>query len=178
SRTLPFVRHLHYDEKLGRGRALSNAFAKARGRLVAYMDVDLSTPPRHLREMIAALEDCDVVTGSRYLSTSSTRRSSLRLFLSKGFNLLIQLLLGSRVSDHQCGFKGFRREVAISLCRQAVEAHWFWDTELLVLAQRQGLRVKEIPVEWREGKETKVNFKRDVLEMAAAALRMRLREWG
>ena len=172
-----FVKHLHSEKKLGRGKALCNAFASARGKFVAYMDVDLATNPKHLKEMLRELRSNDVVIGSRYASGSQSSRSAKRLFLSKGFNALIAILLGSKVSDHQCGFKGFRKSVARKLCLLARDNHWFWDTEVLVLAQRLGLKIKELPVKWvekGEGGKSKVNFKRDVLEMGAAAVRMRL----
>lgn len=172
------VRYLHFDEKLGRGAALCNAFAQAKGEFVGYMDADLATHPGHLKQLLRELKHNDVVVGSRYLEGSESKRSKARLFLSSGFNLLVRGVLGSGVRDHQCGFKGFRREVALELCSRARERHWFWDTEVLVLAQRKGLRVKEIPVQWSEDAKgrTKINFKRDVLEMGAAAAKMRFRK--
>ncbi len=172
------VRHLHSAQKLGRGRALKQAFSIAKGKYVGYMDVDLATNPAHLKELVKALDEgFDVVTGSRYAEGNKSSRSAKRLFLSKGFNGVVRTILGSRVEDHQCGFKGFRREAALKLCALARENHWFWDTEVLVLAQRLGMKVKEIPVEWKEGKVTKVNIKRDVLGMGAAAVKMRLRKY-
>ncbi len=171
------VKCLHFDKKLGRGAALCNAFGQASGDLVGYMDADLATNPKHLKELVEQLKQYDVVVGSRYVQGSSSKRSATRLALSSGFNALIQAMLGSKVKDHQCGFKGFRKEVALNLCALAREKHWFWDSEVLVLAQSKGLRIKEIPVEWSEDAKgnTKINFKRDVLEMGAAAVRMRLR---
>lgn len=172
------VRHLHSDAKLGRGRALCNAFAQAKGEVVGYMDADLATNPKHLKQLLEELKDNDVVVGSRYLKGSASKRNNYRLALSSGFNALVQALLGSSVKDHQCGFKGFRKSVALQLCSLAREKHWFWDTEVLVLAQRKKMRVKEIPVEWSEDTkgETKINFERDVLEMGKAAVKMRLRK--
>lgn len=173
------VRHLHSDAKLGRGRALCNAFANARGSLVAYMDVDLATSPKHLKKLMAQLKRNDVVTGSRYASGSKARRSAARLALSRAYNLLVNALLGSNLSDHQCGFKGFKRKAAGELCAMAKNNHWFWDTEVLVLAQRNGMKVAEIPVEWNEDAEgkTKIDFKRDVLGMGLALVKMRLGEY-
>lgn len=178
ARKLSFVRHLHSAEKLGRGRALCRAFNVAKGKYVAYMDADLATNPKHLKEMVVLLANNDVVTGTRYSPESNSRRSAKRLALSKGFNVLVKTVLGSRLNDHQCGFKGFRREVALELCAKAREKHWFWDTEVLVLAQRRGLRIAEIPVEWKENEQkSKVNFRRDVVGMASAAVRMRTRKY-
>ncbi len=169
---------LHSDKKLGRGRALCNAFSQARGKFVAYMDVDLATNPGHLKQMLEELEKgTEVVVGSRYLHESNSKRAPIRLVLSKGFNSIVKIMLGSEISDHQCGFKGFRKSAALELCSLARDSHWFWDTEVLVLAQRKGMKIVELPVEWHEDRkgETKINFRRDVLEMAAAAVKMRLR---
>lgn len=179
ARKFAFVRHLHFDNKLGRGAALCNAFAKARGKFVGYMDADLATNPKHLKQLLEELKDNDVVVGSRYLKESESKRGKARLALSSGFNALVQALLGSRVRDHQCGFKAFRKSEALQLCSRAREKHWFWDTEVLVLAQRKKMRVKEIPVEWSEDKkgETKINFERDVVDMGKAAVKMRLRKY-
>lgn len=177
AKKFPRVRCLHFDGKLGKGAALCNAFGQARGEFFGYMDADLATHPKHLKQLVKQLGKNDVVLGSRYVEGSRSKRTTPRLFLSSGFNALVQFLLGSRLRDHQCGFKGFRRQVALNLCALATEKHWFWDTEMLVLAQRRGLRVKELPVEWNEDAKgrTKINFKRDVLEMGAAAVKMCLK---
>jgi glycosyltransferase involved in cell wall biosynthesis len=174
------VRWLHSDERLGRGAALCRAFRAARGDRVGYMDVDLATPPRHLRELVRYAGDFDVVTGSRYARGARASRSTSRGFLSGGFNLLVRLLLGSRLHDHQCGFKAFKKRAALDLCSRARSSHWFWDTEVLVLAQKLGYSVKEFPVEWSEkgarGK-TKVSLRRDVLGMFLGVLELRWRLW-
>ncbi len=167
------VRVLHSDEKLGRGRALSRAFAQAKGKFVAYMDVDLATEMRHCRELLDRVKrGADVVTGSRYLSESRARRSSKRLFFSGFYNFFVRLLLGSRLHDHQCGFKAFRKSVALELCRGAKSKKWFWDTEVLVLAQKRGLKVEEFPIGWMEQRSTTVNFKTDVVGMGAAIVEL------
>jgi len=174
------VRHLHSARRLGRGKALYNAFRAAAGDCVGYMDVDLATPPKHLKELAGYCRDFDVVTGSRYAAGAKASRSSSRGFLSGGFNFLVRLSLGSRLFDHQCGFKAFRKKAALDLCARARSRHWFWDTEVLVLAQKLGYRVKEFPVEWSEkgarGK-TKVDLRRDVWEMFASIVRMRIALW-
>ena len=79
--------------------------------------------------------------------------------------MLLRAVLGSKVRDHQCGFKAFRREPLLKLLDEVEAGHWFWDTELLVRAQRRGYRVKEIPVLWRSGRDTKVRLLHDSLSM-------------
>ncbi len=165
--------HLHSDERLGRGRALTNAIKNAKGDIVAYIDVDLSTDMSHFKELIKAVEEgYDVVTGSRLMKESRTERPFKRDIASKVYNFLVRLMLGSKLRDHQCGFKAFRKSSVLPLLDKVKDNHWFWDTELLVLAQREGLKVKEIPVRWRQGRDTKVRFRRDVVYMFSQILRM------
>ena len=154
------VRHIHSDERLGRGRALKNAFKEAKGEILAYLDVDLSTDLKHLKELIQAIEGgYDFVTGSRLMQGSRTERPLKRDFASKAYNFLVRLFLGSKLHDHQCGFKAFRRGALFEVMEKAKDTHWFWDTEVLVLAQRMGYRVGEIPVRWVGRGETKVRAK-------------------
>jgi len=168
------VRHLHSDERLGRGKALTRAFKSADGEVLVYLDVDLSTDMRHLKELIDAVakEGYDVATGSRLMRESQTERPLKRDLASKVYNFLVRFMLGSKLRDHQCGFKAFRRSKILPLLEDVKDDHWFWDTEVLVLAQRRGLKVKEIPVRWRQGRETKVRFTKDVVYMFSQILRM------
>ncbi len=170
----PKVKHLHSDERLGRGRALTRAFKQAEGDVLVYLDVDLSTDMRHLKELIDAVakEGYDLATGSRLMKESKAERPFKRDIASKVYNLLVRLMLGSKLRDHQCGFKAFRRSSILGLLEEVKDDHWFWDTELLVLAQRRGLRVKEIPVRWKQGRDTKVRFTKDVLYMFSQIMRM------
>ena len=167
------VKHLHSDERLGRGRALVNAFQRADGDVLVYLDVDLSTDMEHLKELIDSIvEGYDFATGSRLMRGSSTERPFKRDFASRGYNFLVRLLLKSKLSDHQCGFKAFRKEALMDVVKYVRDNHWFWDTEVLVLAQRLGYKVKEFPVRWKQGKDTKVKLRRDVLYMFGQILRM------
>ncbi|MFO7966445.1 MAG: flippase-like domain-containing protein [Archaeoglobaceae archaeon] len=170
------VQHLHSKERLGRGKALRKSFESAEGEIVAYMDVDLSTHMKHLKELIdsIAVEGHDIATGSRLMKGSRTERPAKRDVASKGYNFLIRLLLGSKLHDHQCGFKAFKKDVIMELAGDVDDNHWFWDTEVLVLAQRRGYRVKEFPVEWEHGGETKVSLGKDVAYMGSQILRL----WG
>ncbi|MFQ5405750.1 MAG: dolichyl-phosphate beta-glucosyltransferase [Candidatus Micrarchaeia archaeon] len=166
------VRVIHSDEKLGRGRALCKTFNKAKGKYVAYMDVDLATDVEHVRELLRKIKNADIVVGSRYLKESRAKRTTKRLFFSSGFNLLARLLLGSKISDHQCGFKAFNKKAILPLCKQAKSTHWFWDTEILVLAQKKGLSVEEFAIAWSEQPTTTINFKTDILDMGSGILRL------
>jgi len=127
---------------------------------------------KHLPSLIAAIrEGADLATGSRLLPASDIVRTGGREVASRGYNFLVRLVLRSRIHDHQCGFKAFNRERILSILPAVRSDHWFWDTEILVRAQRAGYRVAELPVRWRAGKGTTVKF-RDVFGMGTAVLRL------
>ena len=174
SRKIENVRHLHSDVRLGRGRALNRAFSMARGKILIYMDVDLSTDLEFLKPLIDSIrkEGFDLATGSRMLPQSVAERSLHRKLLSKIYNFLVRALLKSPIRDHQCGFKAFRRESFLTLMPKVKANHWFWDTEVLVLASRMGFKIKEIPVVWRRRSGTKVSLRRDVLDMGIQVLKL------
>lgn len=145
------------------------------GEILAYVDVDLATDLKHLEELINAIkeEGYDFSTGSRMLKESDVNRSFTRLIASETFNALTRFLLKSDIKDHQCGFKAFRRGPLFDILDDVKDNHWFWDTELLVRAQRRGYAIKEFPVRWRSGRNTKVDLKRDVIEMGTQIIRLR-----
>jgi glycosyltransferase involved in cell wall biosynthesis len=163
----PFVKHIHGKKRLGRGTALKNAFKLSRGEILVYMDLDLATDLKHLKTLVEAVESegYDFATGSRMLQESKVKRSGKRNIASKTYNFMVRTVLGSKVKDHQCGFKAFRREQLMQLLDEVDANHWFWDTEVLVRAYRRGYKIKEIPVSWKGGRETKVSLLKDSLNM-------------
>jgi glycosyltransferase AglD len=166
------VRLLHSDERLGRGKALNQAFFAAEGRIVCYYDVDLATDMKHLVTLIDAIRmGYDVATGSRLLPESRIQRSGGREIASRGYNFLVRTVLGSRMHDHQCGFKAFARERVLAVIPFVRDTHWFWDTEVLVRAARLGYRICEFPVVWQQGNKTTVR-RHDVWDMGTAVLRL------
>jgi glycosyltransferase AglD len=171
----PNIRHLHSDRRLGRGNALSRAIKAAKGDVVCYIDVDLATDMGYLPILINSVlsGDCDFATGSRLMPQSNTQRSPMRSIASKTYNWMVRVLLDSKLYDHQCGFKAFRRALVLNLLDQVKDGHWFWDTELLVRGQHEGLRIKEIPVKWLGSNSTKVELKKDVYCMGSQIFRLR-----
>jgi len=163
----PCVRHIHRDQRLGRGTALNNAFKYSMGEVIVYMDLDLATDISFLKPLVEAItvEGYDFSTGSRMLPESKAERTFSRSLSSKTYNFLVRHMLGSKLRDHQCGFKAFKRDAVLSLLDEVEARHWFWDTEILVRAQRHGFNVKEIAVEWKSGKGTKVNLFKDSWKM-------------
>jgi len=169
-----FVKHLHGEKRLGRGTALKNAFKKSNGKTLIYMDVDLATDVGQIKFLVRAIEEegYDFAIGSRMLSESKVERSRTRQIASKSYNFLVRAMLGSKVKDHQCGFKAFRREPLMQLLDEVTARHWFWDTEILVRAFRKGYKIKEIPVEWKGGHETKVRLLKDSFNMAGQVIKL------
>lgn len=164
------IRHLHRNDRLGRGSALSTAAHEAVGDIFCYFDVDLATDMTYLPELIHAIEKgADIATGSRLLPDSEITRSTNREIKSRGYNLLVRLFLGSRLMDHQCGFKAFNRSRLLPILDEVTDTHWFWDTEVLVRAQRKGYVVYEIPVLWHEGPGTTVK-RQDIWKMGRSIL--------
>ncbi|WP_178916242.1 flippase-like domain-containing protein [Natronomonas gomsonensis] len=168
------VRHFHSDKRLGRGGALERAFRESDGDVLVYFDTDLATDMRHLEELVESVRsgDYDVATGSRRLPGDKQDRQPERGVASTGYNGLVRLFLRSPLYDHQCGFKAFDRETLLALLDDVEDDHWFWDTEVLVRAQRSGYRIKEFPVDWEPKGDTKVDLVRDVFGMGSQILRL------
>jgi len=167
------IRHVHSDERLGRGGALEYAFERADGETLVYFDTDLATDMSHLEELVNAIriDGYDVATGSRWMPENRADRPAKRGVPSFGYNTLVRTLLRSDLRDHQCGFKAFDRGALETLLPLVQDEHWFWDTELLVKAQRNGYRVQEFPVDWTPKGDSKVDIVRDVFGMGSQILR-------
>ncbi|MEV8613558.1 bifunctional glycosyltransferase family 2/GtrA family protein [Amycolatopsis sp. NPDC051373] len=151
------VRHL--DEK-GRGRALNAVWSTSDAQVLAYMDVDLSTDLAALQPLVAPLLSghSDLAIGSRLARGARVVRGPKREFISRCYNLILKSALAARFSDAQCGFKAIRADVARRLLPHVQDTGWFFDTELLVLAQRSGLRIHEVPVDWVDDPESSVHI--------------------
>ncbi len=153
------VRAVHLDAK-GRGRALQQVWASSRARVVAYMDVDLSTDLAALLPLVAPLMSghSDVAIGSRLSKTSRVVRGPKREIISRTYNLILRTTLHAGFSDAQCGFKAMRTEAARVLLPHVKDTAWFFDTELLVLAERSGMRIAEVPVDWVDDPDSRVHI--------------------
>ncbi len=155
------VDYLRLEEK-GRGRALRTAWTGSQARVVAYMDVDLSTDLRALLPLVAPLVSghSDVAIGTRLAPGSRVTRGAKREVISRIYNVTLHTALRTRFSDAQCGFKAVRADVLRSLLAGVRDEEWFFDTELLVLAQRRGLRIHEVPVDWVDDPDSTVHIAR------------------
>ncbi len=170
----PDVTCIHLPEK-GRGRALRRAWLESTADIVSYMDVDLSTDLTAFPPLVTAIAEgsYDVAIGTRLVSESQTKRSLKREFISRCYNLLIKAMFFTRFSDAQCGFKALSRKAVQELVPLIENQEWFFDTELLILAEKKGYRIKEIPVEWLEDPDTRVNIRKTVMEDLKGLWRLR-----
>src|SRR3954464_10961045 len=173
--SVPGVVALRLEEK-GRGRALRAAWSASDARVVCYMDVDLSTDLRALLPLVAPLLSghSDVAIGTRLANGARVVRGPKREIISRSYNRLLHTTLRARFSDAQCGFKAVRRDALDGLLADVRDNAWFFDTELLVLAQRRGLRIHEVPVDWVDDPDSRVDIVRTACEDLKGIARLAL----
>ena len=171
----PSILLLSIPEK-GRGKALNVAWSQSEAAIVAYLDIDLSTRLKHLNELIKSIEEgSEVAIGSRLLKKSLVRRSFLRTTLSETYNLLIKMLFLSKFSDAQCGFKAFKQSSITKILPLVQNKNWFFDTEILLIYEKNKIPIAEIPVEWEEDSNSKVKIIKTIIEDIKGLLRLRLK---
>ena len=168
---------IHLDQK-GRGRALKRAWLASNADAMCYMDVDLSTELNMITPLLGGVADegYDIAYGSRVSQGSDIERSLKREINSRGYILAIKLLFWTKFADAQCGFKAISREAAQALLPHIQDGEWFFDTELLITAEKAGYRLKEVPVRWVEDPDTRVKFPQDIIKMGSNLLKLRLRK--
>jgi len=167
-------------ERKGRGFALKQVWAESEADVRTYMDVDLSTELEAFPALVRAVAEdgYGVATGSRLARKSKVERSLKRTTLSIGYNAIIKAAFWTRFSDAQCGFKAISREAAERLLPLVQDNNWFFDTELLILAEKSGYRIKDIPVRWVDDPGSTVKIGATITEDLRGLWRMRLeRPW-
>lgn len=175
------VRALHTSQR-GKGHAIALGWSTSDADVLAFMDVDLSVDLDDLTPLVAPLltdssstDAADLCIGSRYLDGAEVTRGWRRTLISRGYRRLVRLCLGATVTDPPCGFKAIRRTTASELLPLVQDTAWFFDTELVVLAQRGGHRIREIPVTWHEGTDSRVAVVHVALADLAGIIRLRRR---
>ncbi len=168
------VRVVHLQEK-GRGRAVKKAWSESCADILSYMDVDLST---HLTAFTSLIEPLvtgafDIAVGSRLLTESRVQRGWKREIISRCYNALLKVGLQVKFSDAQCGFKAISRAAADKLLPLVVENNWFFDTELLVVAETFGYRILDLPVHWVDDPDSRVNLFPSIVEHVRGVIRLR-----
>ncbi len=170
------IKILSNERRLGKGEAIRKAASVSCGSIIIFMDADMSTKTSQVPDLLRFIQEgAAVVVGSRYLKGSKAKRSLSRLAASKAFNWLMLVTCGSKVSDHQCGFKGFRKDLVLPIIAEIDDPGWFWDAELIIRTQRKGLKVVEIPIEWNEGQDSKFRIVNDSLHMAYCLARFKVK---
>ncbi|MCW2991986.1 MAG: glycosyltransferase [Solirubrobacterales bacterium] len=170
---LPGVSALTLERK-GRGRALRAAWSGSTARAVCYMDVDLSTDLRALLPLVAPLLSghSDLAIGTRLAPGSRVVRGPRRELISRAYNRLLRTTLRARFSDAQCGFKAVSARALAELLPAIEDDGWFFDTELLVLAQRRGMRIHEVPVDWIDDADSRVAIVRTAVTDLQGVMRL------
>jgi glycosyltransferase involved in cell wall biosynthesis/putative flippase GtrA len=173
ARDIDGVRARHLDRK-GRGLALRTAWGASEAAVVAYTDVDLSTGLDALLPLVAPLVSghSDLAIGSRLAPGAAVARGPKREAISRSYNLLLRTVFASRVRDAQCGFKAVRADVVKRLLPEIGDDGWFFDTELLLLAEHNGLRIHEVPVDWVDDPDSRVRITRTAMDDLRGVVRM------
>ena len=170
------VRAVHLTKK-GRGRALRKTWTHSKADILAYMDVDLSTDLKALPHLVKAIADqeYDIAIGSRLISGAVIMRGPKREILSRGYNSLVRWLLNTQVKDMQCGFKAIHRRIAKKIVPRIQDNEWFFDTELIILAERAGYKIKEVPVTWNDDPDSRMKITSTVTNYLRSVWRLRQR---
>ena len=169
------VHVLHLDKK-GRGRALKTAWLASDADVVCYMDVDLSTDLTALLPLVSAVLDDghDVAIGSRLARGAHVSKRTLkREIISRGYNAIIKLMYWTPISDAQCGFKALSQSAAQRLLPKVKDNAFFFDTELLLIAQKRGMRIHEVPVTWKDDPDSRVRLITTIMEDLRGLMRLR-----
>jgi glycosyltransferase involved in cell wall biosynthesis len=163
----------------GRGRALRYAWMQSRADVCAYMDVDLSTDLAYFPKLVGAIihDGYDLATGSRLMRESRIKRAPKRDIISRIYNLMVKLVFFTRFSDAQCGFKAVSRRIIDEVVPLVEDESWFFDTELLVLSEKRGYRIKDVPIVWIDDDDSRVKIVRTAWEDIKGLARVRWALW-
>lgn len=170
------LRIISYRQNRGKGHAVKRGMLAARGHYRLFMDIDLSTPPREIPRFLKKIEkDGDIIIGSRKIKGAKVtdHQSFVRESLGKFFTFLSRKLLGVNVSDFTCGFKMFTDSASREIFRRSIIPRWGFDSEILFIAVKKGFRIKELPVEWKNSRLTKVKFPGDLIGSFLELLKIR-----
>ena len=173
SEQLPNVGYRRLELK-GRGYALRDAWGASEAKVLAYLDVDLSTDLAALPPLVAPLLSghSDISIGTRLGQSSRVSRGPKREFISRSYNFLLRRTMQVRFSDAQCGFKAIRADIAQRLLPHVEDNGWFFDTELLIIAERSGLRIHEIPVDWVDDPDSRVDIRQTAFDDVQGLVRV------
>ncbi|MBI2674888.1 MAG: glycosyltransferase [Candidatus Aenigmarchaeota archaeon] len=149
-----YIRHMHFNRRIGKGAAIKEAVLASKGKAVLVMDCDLPVSLDYIEDFVLMLKKYDIVTASRLMKGSKVKRPVKRSVASLMYNFLVRRLFRTHLMDHQCGFKVMRAKSIKKIINGVEAKDYFWDTEMLIRAQRAGLKVKEVPVVWNDRKSS------------------------
>ncbi len=164
----PNLRFVYYKDGRSRRENLAKSFKLLKGEYIILLDMDLSMDVEHLKEMIYWLDNgYDMVIPNRYHKKSKIKRHLKRYIISKIYNGVIRILFRTGLKDNICGFKAFKKDIALKLVEEAGidktrTRSVFWDTEILIRALRKGVLIKQIPIKWKEGKNSALTFRNEI----------------
>lgn len=165
-----------FIQKKGRGNAIKTSWRKKDVDIYSYMDIDLSTNLKTFPKMINEIkEGYDIVIGSRYIKGSKVKRYFSREVFSRLYNHIIKKYFHTKIRDMQCGFKAINKKVVKNLLKKTKDDQWFFDTELLLLAEKEGYKIKEMPVEWNENINTKVKIIKTISDYIINSIKLKRR---
>ena len=168
AKTAPEVRLMENPGNRGKGYSVRSGMLHAQGEIVMFTDADLSAPMNEASQLFAAIAaGADIAIGSRWLATSrQTHRQPLyRQFFGRCFNMLTRAVMGLPYADTQCGFKAFTRRAAQTVFQLQTIERWGFDPEILFIARKRGLKVKEVPVSWAHDERSRMSYLRDGMQM-------------
>jgi len=168
------VGYIHLEQR-GRGRALKRAWSESPRDILTYMDVDLSTGLDAFPPLVKAIAEdgYHIAIGTRLAKGANIKRSPTREVLSRGYNFIIKAMFLTKFSDAQCGFKAISKPAAEVLLPHMEDNAWFFDTELLIVAEKRGFRIAEVPVKWIEDPDTRVKIRKTVTDDLKGLWRLR-----
>ncbi len=159
----------------GRGGAIKKVWSESEADILSYMDVDLSSDLEYFPALINSINGYDIAIGSRLLPDSIVVRSCKREIVARCYLCLVKSMLHTKLSDMQCGFKAIKREVAQKLMPLIADTGWFFDTELLILAEHLGYKIRELPIKWKENSDSRVHILKTAIEDIRGIIRLRKR---
>lgn len=170
------INFLNLKQK-GKGRAVIEAWKKEIADIYCFMDADLATSLQVINLAVKFIETNDIVIGSRYIKGSTLQRPLIRICFSRFLNIFLNIFLKTKLTDTPCGFKFVNQKIVKDLLPKIKNCFWFFDTELLVLAEKEGYKIKEIPIEWREKGErkTKVNLLKTSFNYLKEIIKLKIR---
>jgi len=162
-----YIQIISYKKNRGKGAAVKEGILAANGEKIIFMDADGATPVSEIPKIIKALDDYDMVTGTRAFKDSNILKSQpfYRVFFGKIFNKIVNLLFHVDVKDNLCGFKGFRKDIGKELAGELISNRWEFDTELLARAKKKGYKILQLPITWHDIGHSKLSVIKDPVFM-------------